>query len=156
MRNSAELEFVLTGCPYDNHTAPRTNLHPYWNSFWQGGPYDNHIAPRTNLQVDPRLGAAALRAPKVSKEDSCPQAILKHSSLDYRVRHGLQIEIFRYLQIFQIFISLLQRCFYRWHLKPDCEACFQLENIRKRMHKEICHCGWQVEFQKWKRRWKEF
>ena len=43
--------------------------------------------------IDPRLGAAALRAPAASREDSCPQAILKFyrpSSLDYRARHGPQ------------------------------------------------------------------
>ena len=44
--------------------------------------------------IDPRLGAAALRAPAVSKEDYRPQAILKlhrQSILDYRVRHELQV-----------------------------------------------------------------
>ena len=38
-------------------------------------------------RFDPRLGAAALRAPVASKEDSRPQAILKFhhtSSLDYK------------------------------------------------------------------------
>ena len=47
----------------------------------------------TPPRIDPRLGAAALRAPAVSKEDSCPQAILKFrppSSLDYKARHGPQ------------------------------------------------------------------
>ena len=41
--------------------------------------------------IDPRLGAAALRAPAASREDYLPQAILKlhrPSSLDYRARHG--------------------------------------------------------------------
>ena len=41
--------------------------------------------------IDPRLGAAALRATAASKEDSHPHAILKlqrPSSLDYRARHG--------------------------------------------------------------------
>ena len=40
-----------------------------------------------------KIGAAAPRAPTVSKEDSCPQAILKFrppSSLDYKARHGPQ------------------------------------------------------------------
>ena len=44
--------------------------------------------------IDPRLGAAALRAPAASKEDSRPHAILKFhrpSSLDYRVRHELPV-----------------------------------------------------------------
>ena len=43
---------------------------------------------------DPKLGAAALRAPAASREDSRPQAILKFhrpSSLDYRARHGLPV-----------------------------------------------------------------
>ena len=46
----------------------------------------------TPPRIDPRLGAAALRAPAASKEDSRAQAILKFhlpSSLDYRARHGL-------------------------------------------------------------------
>ena len=54
-----------------------------WNSVWQEGPYDNHT-----------IGAAALRAPAASTEDSRPQAILKFhrlSSLDYRVRHELPV-----------------------------------------------------------------
>ena len=53
-----------------------------WNSVWQEGPYDNRT-----------IGAAALRAPAASKEDSRPQAILKFhrpSSLDYKARHGPQ------------------------------------------------------------------
>ena len=44
--------------------------------------------------LDPRLGAAATRAPAASREDSRPQAILKFhrpSSLDYRARHGLPV-----------------------------------------------------------------
>ena len=44
--------------------------------------------------IDPRLGAAALRAPAASKQDSRSQAILKFqhlSSLDYRVRHELPV-----------------------------------------------------------------
>ena len=47
----------------------------------------------TPPRTDPRLGAAALRAPAASKEDSRLQAILKFhrfSSLDYKARHGPQ------------------------------------------------------------------
>ena len=54
-----------------------------WNSVWQEGPYDNHT-----------IGAATLRAPAASKEDSRPQAILKFhrpSSLDYRALQGLPV-----------------------------------------------------------------
>ena len=46
----------------------------------------------TPPRINPRLGAAALRAPAASKEDSRPQAILKFdhpSTLDYRACHGL-------------------------------------------------------------------
>ena len=46
--------------------------------------------------IDPRQGAAALRASAASREDSRPQAILKFhrpSSLDYRAYHGLPIFI---------------------------------------------------------------
>ena len=70
-----------------------------WNLVLQEGPCDNHTAPRTNpypkggLGIDPRIGAAALRAPTASKEDSRPQAILKlrpRNSFDYRVRYEPQ------------------------------------------------------------------
>ena len=50
----------------------------------------------TPPRIDPRLGAAALRAPAASKEDSCPQAILKfqpHNSLDDRVRYEPQLKL---------------------------------------------------------------
>ena len=46
------------------------------------------------FEIDPRIGAATLRAAAASKEDSCPQAILKlhhPSSLDYRARHVLPV-----------------------------------------------------------------
>ena len=70
-----------------------------WNLVWQEGPYDNHTAPRTNpytqgFGIDPRLGAATLRAPAASKEDFHPQVILKfqlHNSFDYRVRYQPQL-----------------------------------------------------------------
>ena len=48
--------------------------------------------PPGGFGIDPRLGAAALRAPAAFREDSRPQAILKvhrPSSLDYRACHGL-------------------------------------------------------------------
>ena len=44
--------------------------------------------------IDHRLGAAALRAPAASREDSCPHAILKlqpRNSFDYRVRYEPQL-----------------------------------------------------------------
>ena len=51
--------------------------------------------------IDPRLGAATLRAPEASKEDSHPQAILKFhhpSSLDYRACHLLQVHMVKYTE----------------------------------------------------------
>ena len=76
MRNSAELEFGLTG-----------------GSLWQPHcPQDQPALPG-GFGIDPRLGAATLRAPAASKEDYRSQAILKlhcPSGLDYRVRHELQ------------------------------------------------------------------
>ena len=48
------------------------------------------------FDIDHRLGAAALRAPAASREDSCPQTILKFhhpSSLDYRARHGPRLPL---------------------------------------------------------------
>ena len=47
----------------------------------------------TPPRTDPRLGAAALRAPAASMVDSRPQAILKlqpRNSFDYRVRYEPQ------------------------------------------------------------------
>ena len=47
----------------------------------------------TPPRIDPRLGAAALRAPAASMVDSRPQAILKlrpRNSFDYRVRYEPQ------------------------------------------------------------------
>ena len=49
----------------------------------------------TPPRIDPRLGAAALRAPAASKVDYRPQAILKFhrpSSLDYIARQGLPVK----------------------------------------------------------------
>ena len=50
----------------------------------------------TPPRIDPRLGAAALKAPAASREDSRPQAILilhRPSSLDYRALHGPSVNI---------------------------------------------------------------
>ena len=50
--------------------------------------------PPGGFEIDPRIGAAATRAPEASKVDYRPQAILKlhsPSSLDYRARHGLPV-----------------------------------------------------------------
>ena len=48
----------------------------------------------TPPRIDPRLGAAALRAPAASMVDSRPLAILKlrpRNSFDYRVRYEPQL-----------------------------------------------------------------
>ena len=48
----------------------------------------------TPPRVNPRLDAAALRAPVASREDSRPQSILKlqpRNSFDYRVRYEPQL-----------------------------------------------------------------
>ena len=53
----------------------------------------------TPPRIDPRLGAAALRAPAASMVDSRPQAILKlrpRNSFDYRVRYEPQPNFFLY------------------------------------------------------------
>ena len=50
----------------------------------------------TPPRINARLGAATLRAPAASREDSRPQAILKlhrSGSLDYKARHGLQVNL---------------------------------------------------------------
>ena len=64
-----------------------------WNLVWQEGPYDNHTASPEGFGIDPRIGAAALRAPAASMVDSHPQAILKlrpRNGFDYRVRYEPQ------------------------------------------------------------------
>ena len=53
----------------------------------------------TPPRINPRLGAAALRAPAASREDSRPQAILKlqpRNSFDYRVRYEPQLRLKTY------------------------------------------------------------
>ena len=49
----------------------------------------------TPPRIDPRLGAAALRAPAASREDSRSHGILKlqpRNSFDYRVRYEPQLK----------------------------------------------------------------
>ena len=56
-------------------------------------PTQDQPAPPEGFEIDSRIGAAAPRAPTVSKEDFRPQAILKFrppSSWDYKARHGPQ------------------------------------------------------------------
>ena len=63
-------------------------------TLWQPQPTKDQPAPPGGFGIDSRIGAAALRAPAASMEDSRPQAILKFhrlSSLDYRVRHELPV-----------------------------------------------------------------
>ena len=57
----------------------------------------------TPPRIDPRLGAAALRAPAASREDSRPQAILKlqpRNSFNYRVRYEPQLNLRQILVFF--------------------------------------------------------
>ena len=69
-----------------------------WNLVWQGPFWQPHRphdqpAPPGGFGIDSRIGAAAPRAPAASKENSCPQAILKFrppSNLDYKAHHGPQ------------------------------------------------------------------
>ena len=64
----------------------------------------------TPPRIAPRLGAAALRAPAASREDSRPQAILKfqpRNSFDYRVRYEPQLKkclvfIYEYLKFLKL------------------------------------------------------
>ena len=63
-------------------------------SFWQ--PHPTQDQPPGGFEIDSRIGAATPRAPAASMEDSRPQAILKFhrlSSLDYRVRHELPVQL---------------------------------------------------------------
>ena len=72
----------------------------------------------TPPRINPRLGAAALRAPAASREDSRPQAILKfqpRNSFDYRVRYEPKLisrNIFRhrYLKLIWPRINQAIRC----------------------------------------------
>ena len=64
----------------------------------------------TPPRIDPRLGAAALRAPAASMVDSRPQAILKlrpRNSFDYRVRYEPQPK----MDSIKTSISLLKNMF---------------------------------------------
>ena len=77
-RNSADLEFSLTG-----------------GSLWQQHCPKDQPAPPGGLGIDPRIGAAALRTPAASWEDSRPHAILKlqpRNSFDYRVSYEPQLK----------------------------------------------------------------
>ena len=77
MRKSADLEFGLTG-----------------GSLWQPHCPQDQPASQEGFVIDPRLGAASLRALAASKEDSRPHAILKfqhRNSIDYRVRYEPQL-----------------------------------------------------------------
>ena len=65
-------------------------------SFWQPHPTQDQPAPPEGFKIESKIGAAAPRPPAASKENSCPQAILKFrpsSSLDYKARHGPQTAI---------------------------------------------------------------
>ena len=65
-------------------------------SFWQPHPTQDQSAPPEGFEIDSRIGAAAPRAPAASREDSCPQAVLKfqpRNCLDYRVRYEPQISL---------------------------------------------------------------
>ena len=62
----------------------------------------------TRPKNDLRLGAAALRAPAASREDSRPHAILKlqpRNSFDYRVRYEPQLTLAFILRV-NLFISI--------------------------------------------------
>ena len=57
----------------------------------------------TPPRINPRLGAAALRAPAASREDSHPHAILKlqpRNSFDYRVGYEPQLNPILYSYLF--------------------------------------------------------
>ena len=64
-------------------------------SFWQPHPTQDQPTTPEGFEIDSRIDVGTPRAPAVSKEDSCPQAILKFhrpSSLDYRDRHKLMVK----------------------------------------------------------------
>ena len=62
----------------------------------------------TPPRINPRLGAAALRASAASREDSRPQAILKlqpRNSFDYRVHYEPQLmDILFVLEILRVIL----------------------------------------------------
>ena len=76
-------------------------------------PGPDQPAPQGGVGIDSRLDAAALKAPAASREDSCPQAILKFhlpSSLDYRACHGLPVgnDVFHHQNFLVIFTTLFK------------------------------------------------
>ena len=94
----------------------------------------------TPPRIDPRLGAAALRAPAASMVDSRPQAILKlrpRNSFDYRVRYEPQPNtLIFYTLIFLAFFTTLGKLSAnqsKWHqnnviYKLNNSKCFGLFN----------------------------
>ena len=86
------------------HRTKQVGIWSEMRSFWQPHPTQDQPAPPEGFEIDSRIGAAAPRAPTVSKVDSRPQAILKFhrlSSLDYRVRHKLPVQSdFIYIGLF--------------------------------------------------------
>ena len=61
-------------------------------TLWKPHPTQDQPAPPGGFGIDSSIGAAAQRAPEASREDSCPQAILKlhhPNSLDYRACTGI-------------------------------------------------------------------
>ena len=75
----------------------------------------------TPPRIDPRLGAAALRAPAASRENSRPQAILKvqpRNSFDYRVHYKPQLSA----------VMVFQELFERKLIAPlDCSDNLQVK-----------------------------
>ena len=105
--------------------------------------------PQGGFDIDPRLGAAAIGAPAASREDSCPQAIIKFhfpTSLDYKARHGLpelsslfSFDFIHQSRIAKIsLISELNSFFnnsslhvvFEWHLKAGIKRPFKAINTR--------------------------
>ena len=76
------------------HGTQQVGIWSEMGSFWQPHPNQDQPAPPGGFDIDPRIDAAAQRAPAASKEDFHIQAILKFhppSSLDYRAHHGLPV-----------------------------------------------------------------
>ena len=87
------------------HQTKQVGIWSEFGSFWNPPPTQDQPAPAESFEIDSRIGAAAPRAPTVSKVDSRPQAILKFrppSSLDYKARHGPQTAAF--LSLYENFL----------------------------------------------------
>ena len=78
-------------------------------TLWQPHPTQDQPTSPGGFGIDSRICAAATKAPAASREDYCPQAILKfkpRNSFDYRVRYEPQLSLPLYLLLVASYAEL--------------------------------------------------